>query len=358
MLSIGFSLFLLMTLLTFRDQLLNPNFDNESALRLITSPATSVADMLPSSYLEKIKRVPHVEYAVPLQWFNGIYKDPNYQFANFGTDPKDIFNVYTEQDIDPDQWAAFQSDRTAAVASETLAKRFGWKAGDRITLKGTIFPVDLDLTIVGTFMDPLSQEMLYFRQDYLNEALGEWNMVGAYVIKATDAESIPGISDAIDGMFRNSPSETKTETEKAFVLGFISMLGNIQTIIGSVLGVVVFTMLLVSVSTMAMTMRERLREVAILKTMGFGRRTLLGLVMAEALLISTVGACLGILLGQSLGFVDLNRITQGFIPRFDPAFSTYFIVLSAGAFIGLVSGFFPAWQAVNLTITTAMRRLD
>jgi putative ABC transport system permease protein len=357
-LSIGFSLFLLMTLLTVQNQLLNPTFDTNSALRLITIPTTSLADMLPLSYLDKIKRIPHVEHVAPLQWFNGIYKDPDFLFANFGTDAKNIFDIYTEQTISPEDRAAFESIRTGAAASETLAKRFGWKRGDKITLQGTIFPVDLELTLTSIFKDPLSQEMLYFHQEYLDEALGNWGMVGAYVIKATDAEYIPEIGESVDATFRNSSSETRTQTEKAFVLGFVAMLGNIQTIIGSVVSVVVFTMLLVAVSTMAMTVRERLREVAILKTMGYPRRTLLTLVMAEALFISLMGACLGIALGQSLNLMDLNRVTQGFIVKINPSLATYAAVLGVGAAIGLISGFFPAWQAVNLTITTAMRRLD
>jgi putative ABC transport system permease protein len=166
------------------------------------------------------------------------------------------------------------------------------------------------------------------------------------------------VIDAIDGMFRNSPAETKTTTEKAFVLGFISMLGNIQMIIGSIAGVVVFTMLLVAVSTMATTVRERMREVAILKAVGYSRNLVLALVMAEALFISLVGAGLGICLGESLRLIDLDRITQGFIQKFDPGFSTYAAVVAAGIVIGLVSGFIPARQAANMSITTAMRRME
>ncbi|MFA6240526.1 MAG: FtsX-like permease family protein [Candidatus Hydrogenedentales bacterium] len=358
MLSIGFSLFLLMALLTFMEQLLNPVSDADSALRLIVAPATSIADILPLAYRDKIKRVPGVEHISSLQWFNGIYKDPNYLFANFAVDPKDIFNIYTEQVISPEQKAAFIGDRTACVASEKLAERYNWKPGERIVLQGTIFPVDLDLLLVGTFYDPLSQESLYFHFDYLNEAMDNPGVIGAFTVKASDAESVPVIEQTIDAMFRNSSNETKTETEKAFVLGFVSMLGNIQTIIGSIASVVVFTMLLVAVSTMAMTVRERLREVAILKTVGFSRRTILMLVVGEAVFISLVGVVLGISMGESLRLVDLTGITQGFISRFEPALSTYAAVIGAGLGIGLISGFFPAWQAVNLTITVAMRRLD
>jgi putative ABC transport system permease protein len=357
-LSIGFSLFLLLAMLTFMNALLHPVTQDESALRLIVARSTSIADVLPLAYLDKIKRLPNVEQVVPLQWFNGIYKDPDYLFANFSTDPKGVWDVYPEQKINADQRAAFIKERKAAVASEKLAKRFGWKVGDTITLKGTIFPVDLEFKIAGVFTEPTSQEMLYFRHDYLEEALGNPGISGAYAVKASNAAAVPSVCEAIDSLFRNSPAETKTTTEKAFVLGFVSMLGNVQTIIGSVAGVVVFTMLLVAVSTMAMAIRERVREVAILKTIGYPKRTILGLVMAEALFISMVGAGLGIAMGESLRFADLNQMTQGFITRFSPSPATYATVIGTGLAIGLISGFFPARQAVRLNISAAMRHLD
>jgi len=357
-LSIGFSLFLLLAMLTFMNALLHPVLQDESALRLIVARSTSIADILPLAYLDKIKRLPNVEQVIPLQWFNGIYKEPDYLFANFSTDPKGVWDVYPEQKIAPDEREAFIKERRGAVASEKLAKRFNWKVGDTITLKGTIFPVDLELRIVGTFTEPTSQEMMYFRHDYLEEALGNPGFSGAFAVKVSSPSAAPLVSEAIDSMFRNSSAETKTSTEKAFVLGFVSMLGNVQTIIGSVAGVVVFTMLLVAVSTMAMAIRERVREVAILKTIGFPKRTILGLVMAEALFIAMVGAVLGIGLAESLRFADLNQMTQGFITRFSPSPGTYATVIATGVAIGVISGFFPALQAVRLNISAAMRHLD
>ncbi len=357
-LSMGFSLFLLMTLLTFMDELLNPVSNAEGAMRLLVAPATSMAEMLPYAYLEKIKRVPHVTHVSPIQWFGGIYKDPDDQFANFAVDPFTMFQVYSEQKIDPEQLAAFQEIRTAAVASENLAKRFNWKVGDRIPLTGTIFPTDLDLTLVGIFTDPLSQDSLYFRYDYFNELMDNFNIIGTFSVRASDPGSVPGVAVAIDNLFRNSASETKTETEKAFILGFISMLGNIRGIIASVAGVVVFTMLLVSVSTMAMSVRERIREVAILKTIGFPRGTILAVVIGEAVFMSLLGVGTGIAMGEWLRLVDLNRMTQGFIAFYNPVLTSYATVVATGLAIGLISGFFPAWQAVNMTVTAAMRRLD
>ncbi len=357
-LSIGFSLFLLLFLLTFMDMLLNPVIEDDSALRLMVVRSTSIGDMMPIAYLDKIRRVPGVAHVSPMQWFNGVYKDPDYQFANFATDPAEIFNIFTEQHLGAEAKAAFVAERKSAVAGLDLAKRFGWKVGDRITLTGTIFPVDLELDIVGIFTADLNQNMLYFRWDYLDEALGKPGMAGAYTVKAADAASVPQVVEAIDGMFRNSPAETKTTTEKAFVLGFVAMLGNIQMIIGSVAGVVVFTMLLVAVSTMAMTVRERMREVAILKAIGYSRNAVMALVMAEALFISLVGAVLGLCLGESLRLLDLDRMTQGFIQKYEPGLGTVASVVAAGVVIGLVSGYLPARQAASMSITAAMRRME
>ncbi len=357
-LSIGFSLFLLTALLTFMDILLNPPFQDESALRLIVYRPTSIADVMPVAYRDKIQRVPHVKYVSALQWFNGLYKDPDFVFANFAVDAEHVFDIYSEQKISDEARKAFIAQRTAAVASEKLAKRFNWKVGDTITLMGTIFPVDLELKIVGVFTDPVEQEIMYFHYEYMDESLGNLGQVGAFAVLVDSAAAVSITSQAIDAQFKNSPAETRTDTEKAFVLGFISMLGNVQGIIASIAGVVVFTMLLVATSTMAMTVRERLREVAILKTIGYSHQIILALVLAEALFIALSGTALGLLLAESLKFVDMNRITQGFIPAFKPVFSTYAAVLGAGVTIGLVSGYFPARQAVKLTIINAMRHLD
>lgn len=358
MLSIAFSLFLLMALLTFMKSLLNPVVEEVSALRLITSGSSSLAEMLPIAYKDKIRRIPGVVNISPLQWFNGVYKDPKYMFANFATDPRTIFDIYSEQKITPETRAAFIARRDGAVAGDDLMERFGWKAGDRITLMGTTFPVDMELTIVGNFHYPDYQNVLYFRYDYLNEAMGNFNQIGAYVIKTTDAGIAPKVGVAIDDMFRNSSVATRTDTEKAFVLGFISMLGNVQGIIASVAGVVVFAMLLVAISTMSMTVRERMREVAILKALGYQRRTVLALVMGEALLISLVGAFVGMGMGEILRFADIDKATQGFITRYNPSPLNYLAVIAAGIVIGLISGFIPAWQAANMSITGAMKRLE
>ncbi len=357
-LSIAFSLFLLLFLITVLNGLLNPVTQDEAAQRVIVRRSTSLAEMMPISYMDKIKQLPEVELVVPLQWVNGLYIDANNVFANFATDPGHIFDVYSEQHVLPEALAAFKTDRTAAIAGKDLMDRYGWKPGDKITLLGTIFPVDLEVTIVGEYTANEWQNSFYLRYDYFNEALDKLNQVGCFVIKTTSKEAVPRVADAVDAMFRNTSAETKTETEKAFVVGFISMLGNVKTIIGSVSIVVMFTMLLVSISTMSMAVRERVREVAILRAIGYPQRIIVILVVGEALFISTLGTTIGILLAESMRYVDMNTISQGFLDKFAPRPAALALTIFAGLGMGLVSGIIPAVQIARTNIVNAMRSIE
>jgi putative ABC transport system permease protein len=356
-LSIGFSLFLLIALLTFLDIFTNPPAEAESALRLAVRRSTSITEMLPISYQAKLRRVPHIDIVSPLQFFGGVYKDPKNFFGNFATGTE-IWGMFPELNVSDATKKAFAAERMAAVAGEDLMRKFGWKVGDRITLTGTIFPANLELRIVGSYYYKLDSGNLYFRYDYFNEALGEFNQVGAFWVKADSQESIPGIMDTVDTMFRNSAAETKTETEKAFVLNFVSMLGNVKMMIGSVATVVLFTMLLVAAGTMAMTIRERMREVAILKAIGYTPSLILFLVLGESITISLLGFGTGCLFAFALSRADVYSMTQGFISFFLPPARIYGYALAAGIAIGVFSGIVPAIQASRLTITEAMRRLE
>ncbi len=357
-LSIGFSLFLLIALTTFLDTLLNPPVSDDSALRLAVKRSTSLADLMPISYLDKLKRVPHVVRAMPLQWFGGIYKEPKNFFANFATDPNEMWNMFPELVLSEEAKRRFATERTAAVAGTGLMDRFGWKVDDRVTLQGTFFPVDLEFTIVGIYDHEIDKNNFYFRFDYFNEAMDTPNEVGTFWLMADDAKSIPAIIDTVDAMFRNSAAETKTETEKSFMLSFISMLGNVRVMIGSIMLVVIFTMSLVSASTMAMTIRERMREIAILKAVGYRPPLILSLILGEAVFIGILGFLFGSLLAASMNFFDLYSLTQGFIQAFSPGWHIYGRALLTGVGIGVLSGLFPALRASHLTITQALRELE
>ena len=355
--SIGVSLFVLSTLMTVLTELNREPEGQDAHLRLVVRRASSLGSPLPEAYRTKLERVPGVRMVHALMWFGGIYVDEGNFFANFACDPETLLPMFPENRIPPEQVEAFQKERVAAVAGRKLVERFGWRLGDRITLQGTLYPVDLEFTLRGIYTGT-DETAFFFHRLYLEEALGRPGKVGTFWLKAASAEDIPRIIDAVDTMFRNSDAETKTETERAFQLGFISMLGNVKTLITSISSVVVFTILLVTANTMAMSIRERAREIAILKTLGFGRRQLLRLLVAESTLIALAGGVLGCA-GARLFYsvVDVWSYTQGLFPIFVVEASTILLGLCLSVLIGVGSAVIPAIRVSQLTIAEALRRV-
>lgn len=299
-LSIAFPLLLLSFLMSlWRAFYGNDLRSDASNQRLIVRHKVSLTNFLPMSYKQKIRAIPGVTHIVPMAWFQGIYKDEKQEnfFARFGTDPDEFFDIYTELSIPPDQLQAWQKDRAGAVCDETLAKKYGWKIGDRIVIQGDIYPIRLELTLRGIFHAKLPNDSLYFNWKYVEEgvafAKGHAGLFGVMVDSPRDVDQV---SKAIDATFANAPEPVKAETEKAFGLNFINMLGNVKAFILIISSAAVFTILLVSGNTMAMSIRERTREVAVLKTLGFQRKTILGIFIGEAVAISLVGGILGTLI--------------------------------------------------------------
>ncbi len=355
-LSIGLSLFLLATLMTVLTELRRESPEGDQHLRLVVRRASSLGDPLPEAYLDKLRRVPGVRLVHTLSWFGGIYVDERTFFANFACDPETLFPMWNENHIPPEQLAAFKKERTAAVAGRKLAERFKWRLGDTITLKGTIYPLDLDFKLRGIYTG-LDETAFFFHHAYLEEALERPGKVGTFWLKAATAADVPRIAERVDAMFKNSDAETKTETERAFQLGFVAMLGNIKTLIASISSVVVFTILLVTANTMAMAIRERAREIAVLKTLGFGRGRILGLLMGESAVIALAGGILGTG-GARLFYsmVDVWKHTKGFFPIFIVEPSTILLGLGLALAIGLASAALPAYRVSQQTIAQALRR--
>jgi putative ABC transport system permease protein len=360
-LSISMSLFLISTLRTLLDALENPPQTPDSAKRVVIRHATGLANTMPIAYRDKIARLPGVESVTASQWFGGIYKDPANFFAQFAVDADHFFDVYGDYHVQsPEQQARFIKDRTGALAGVTLAKRFGWNVGDRVTLKGAIFPVDPEMTIDGLLDGGGSESAFYFHLDYLNELFrpngGAFDQVGSFIVKAKNAEDLPGISENIDSMFDNSTAPTKTESEASFVMGFVSMLGNVRLLVMSISTVVLFTVILVAANTMAMSIRERTGEIAILKTLGFSPGLILNMMVAESMMIGLAGGLLGSL-GARFLFrnLDLGAVTI-FVQQLDVRWNT--VLLSAGIAlsVALVSTWIPAWTASRLPIAVAVRR--
>jgi putative ABC transport system permease protein len=315
---------------------------------------------LPGFYREKIRAVPGVVAIVPNSWFGGLYKDnkPENFFAQFGTDPDEFPKVYPEMQIPPDQLAAWQRDRAGVIVNEELARQFGWKLGDRIVLQGTIYPVNLELTIRGIYHWPTANKTVYFNAKYVEEAVPDFKgKAGTFSIMSGSSDDVAKIATAVDDMFRNSPQPTKTESEKAFGLTFVNMLGNVKAFILSICMAVVFTTLLVSANTMAMSIRERTREVAVLKTLGFERRTILGLFIGEAMSLSLAGGLFGCGFAWLLLTVMKNSPMGFFLASMKVTPGTLGVALVAAAFVGFFSSLIPSYKASRVEIVEGLRHI-
>jgi len=358
-LSITFSLLLLTLMMTIWRAFYIDTFSAQSAQRLITRHRVSLTESMPLFYREKIRAIPGVVAVAPNNWFGGIYKDdkPENLFAQFGTDPEEILNIFTDLKIPADQLLAWQRDRAGAIADEQLVKKYGWKLGDRIVIKGTIYPVDLELTIRGIYTAPESTESIYFNQKYVEEAVSfAKGKAGMFDILADSPDDVSKVASAVDNMFRNSPEPTKTESEKAFQLSFINSIGNVKAFILSICFAVVFATLLVSATTMAMSIRERTREVAVLKTLGFTRQTVLRLYVGEAVLVALIGGALGALL--ALGLVSAMSHAPGmnlFLSGMKVTPPTLLLAIFVAGMVGLLSAIFPAYHAAKLDIVEGLR---
>jgi putative ABC transport system permease protein len=287
---------------------------NSSNLRVVVHRATSMTESMPVSYKQRIAALPGVKYVESMDWFGGYYADPSNFFANFATDVDDFDKVADELVIPPDQLAAWKRERTAVLVGKRLMETYHWKMGDRITLKGTIYPVDLEFIIRAVYTDPDDvsvERAMYFHWDYFDESLGRPGRTGSFYVKAATPEDVPRLTERIDTLFRNTDAETKTETEKAFNLSFVSMLGNIKLLLNAICLAVVFTILLVAGNTMAMSIRERIGEVGVLKTLGFRQNAILYLLVGESVAIALLGGILGALGAKTTyGFVHITS-TKG-----------------------------------------------
>ncbi len=359
-LSIGFSLFLLIMLQSLLDFFEEPPGGDKRDLRLVVQRSTAFVDGMPMSYIQRLEKIPNVNLVIPVQIFGGYYKDPQNIFPSMGTDPTSVWKMFPEQRVTQETIDAMIRDRTAAVVGVRLMERFHWKVGQKVTLISGLVAEELEFTIVGTYDSeiPNQDDAFYFRYDYLNEAMGDTNQCSFFWLQADHPDSIPSIVEKVDETFRNTPAETRTTTEKSFIVGFISMLGNIRLLMRSVAVVVVFTMLLVAGSTIAITIRERFREVGILKSMGYTRNKVLMMILGEAALIGTFGGLFGSGLAFALKFVNLYALTGGFVQELPIKIGFYFTAISLALVIGLAASIFPALRASRLTITEAMRRLE
>jgi putative ABC transport system permease protein len=359
-LSIAFSLLLLTLMMTIWRAFYLDQGSAESNERLVVRHRVSLTFSLPGFYREKIRAVPGVVSVVPVSWFGGIYKDekPENFFAQFGTDPDEFFKTFRDIEMPDDQKITWQRDRQGVIVDDSLAAKYGWELGDRIVLKGTIYPVDLELYVRGIFHSVPDNKSVYFNTKYVEEAVPFFKgQAGTFSILAASPQDVGRIASTIDDMFRNSPQPTKAESEKAFGLEFVAMMGNVKAFILVICGAVVFATLLVSANTMAMSIRERTREVAVLKTLGFTRNSVLGLFVSEAVALSLIGGLIGFAMGWLLVF-GLTHSPQfiSFFPLRVTAGIGLGAMLTAGI-VGLFSSAVPSYHASQINIVDGLRHI-
>jgi putative ABC transport system permease protein len=366
--SIAASLCLLGLLLTIYHTFFFTEATPDQAMRLVTRNRVSLANPLLISYQPQIKQVPGVKEVMIMQWFQGVYKDsrdPANFFARFAVEAEKFGVVFPENKLPDGEMQAFVNDRTGCIVGRKTATKHNLKTGDRVTIVGDIFPITLELTVRGVYDGTIDNESLFFHYKYMNESLaataGFRDVVGTYFIRMERAEDANLISKTIDDMFRNSPAQTKTETEQAFGASFLAFLGNVKLMLLSICAAVTFTILLVSGNTMAMTVRERVREVGVLKTLGFTNGIVLWLMVSEAILISLIGGAIGLALtsGMLLLLRELpSAMTFGVFTQATVNPSVAIICLLVAGLIGLISSIVPAWGASRRPIVEALRFTD
>lgn len=362
--SIGVSMCLLGVMITMYHAFYLRTASPDEALRLVTRNRVSLAVAIPLSYRARIEHVPGVRQVMIMNWFGGVYKDsrdPKNMFARFAVEPDRLFPIFSEMRVPEDQKQAFLKDRAGCLIGRDLANTFGFKIGDRIPVTGDIYPGNFEFTVRAIFDWPRASDALYFNKEYLDQSLpeGRRGAVGMYYIRIDDPANTGRITSEIDSMFRNSPAETKTETEQAFGVGFLSLLGNVKMFLMAIAGAVTFTVLLVSANTMAMSVRERVREVGVLKTLGFTPAAVLGLILGEAVAISITGGLIGYLISSALMHVIAKSPFGGFLPEIppvDPAIAG--ACLAIAGLVGLASALVPALGASRLSIVEALRATD
>jgi putative ABC transport system permease protein len=338
--------------------------ETSSSTRLVTRSSISLVFSLPISYRERIRQVPGVTDISTMNWFGGVYISEKNFFPNFAVEPESFLRIYPEFVMDPAEKKAFLADRQGAVAGRKLAAKYGWKVGDRITLKGTIFPGQWEFVLRGIYsgaQKSTDETQFFFHWDYLNEAMRKTvprraDQVGLFTLAVAKPELAAEVSQSVDALFKNSLAETRTETEKAFQLSFVAMTEAIMVAIQIVSYVVIVIIMVVAANTMAMTARERLGEYATMKTLGFRGYHIAGTVFGESLFIALLGGLLGVAGSFPAAHLIETQLSQ-FFPVFTIARSTVLLQLASALVVGVAAGIFPTWRGATIRIAEGLRRI-
>jgi putative ABC transport system permease protein len=356
--SLVVSLFLIITLATILTEF-DRGTEEANPSRLFTRHSVSLGFPMPIAHKQRIAAVPGVKDVTNFSWFGGIYKDEKNFFANFAIDADKLRGILNEVKMSDAEWQAFVSDRQGAIVGQKLVKLYGFTPGQRITLKSPIYDREMEFIIRGICAGG-DEKTLFFHADYLNESLPEWakDKAGSFMILANSPEDVPRIAQAVDSLFVNTDAPTKTESERDFALSFQTMMGGVKQFMYGIMAAITFSVLLVMGNTMAMTVRERTKEVGTLKAIGFQRGTIAGLFVSEALLVTTLGAVIGIG-GAALLFraIDLSLYIPNF-QSFVPTEQTLLAAFALSVVVGVASVVYSAYRVSGLTIAEALRSTE
>ncbi len=327
--------------------------------RLVIRNRTGIVFPLPRSYAARLAAVPGVTDVSWSNWFGGVYIEQRNFFPQVAVDAESYLRIHPEMVVPPEQKQAFLRERTAVMAARRLVDRFGWRLGQTIPLRGTLFEGEHRFTLRAIYepSQPGYDGMFFLHWDYLKERYRDSDYldnVGWYVIAVRDPASAPSIAAQIDSAFENSADPTRSETERTFQIGFISMYGNIALYLNLVGAAVVFAILLVAANTMAMSVRERAPEIAVLRTLGFGSPAIVGLVVAESTVIAGLGFAIGV--GGALLLYNVHGLGGGFFPQLRVGPAAVLLATAVAAVLGLSAGAAPAWRAARLQVVQALRR--
>jgi len=342
---------------------LQSGVDIAGADRLLTMHKVSFTQLLPASYESRIRAIGGVVDVTPQTWFGAWYQDERNQIPAFPVDPQAFLRMYPEYVVPEDQKQAWFADRSGILIGRGLADLTGWKIGDRVPLHSSIWRREdgsdvWDVTVRAIYDLPQGGDtrQLSLHQDYFEEAkLQAKGLIGWYVIKVADVDRAQAVARQVDQQFANSPAETKTSSERAMAQSFVNQVGNVGAILSAIVTAVFFTMLLVTANTMAQSVRERTNEIGVLKTLGFTSQGVLGLVLAESVLITLIGGIVGIGGSWWIG-VQFEPVFRQYLPGFQIPGRAIALAVAIMLALGLVAGAVPALQAMRLRIVEALRR--
>ncbi|MBI2945604.1 MAG: FtsX-like permease family protein [Candidatus Wallbacteria bacterium] len=357
--SIAVSLFLFTALLNVMATMDRIEHRSDGSLRIAVHHKMSLAFTMPEAYRQKLERVPGIVAVCPFTWYGGVFRDPKNMFTTLSVDESTFQKVWGDMfEFQPGEWERFEKTRTGAIVGKSTCEKFGWKVGDKITLTGTVSPVNLEFEICAIPVRDFDPRSLLFHRKYLEEALGNPGVVSNFWCRIERAELIPSIMQQVDQMFANSQWETLAETEKSFANNFMSMMGNIKVMVGGIGMIVMLTIMLVAANSVAMSVRERTTEVAVLKAIGFRPSHVLAFILGESTLIAFIGGLAGTLSAYAMlsshAFTSkLGPMGALFLARPD----VVALGLAVAVLVGAAAGLVPAMNAARLRIVDALRQV-